>query len=102
MILRRRNLVIAVIAAVVLGVLIGREYPHVGSVVSLAATGLYILFSVPRLRRGIVGWGTAGRNERIGVVIAGMVCILFVEMLVTGTSGYFPILILLCADLVVS
>ncbi len=97
----KRNLIGAVLALILLGALLGREYPMTGLVTVAVAMGGYVLFNLRRVYRGIKGWGTADWNVRGGVLIVLAVCIWLVELLLTGKPTYFPVLLLLGADLLI-
>lgn len=94
----RKTAAQVVVALIVIGALLGHDYPKSGLVVTLCAVGFYLLL-VGRRRIGyLLRFGRIAGDQRVLVGTAACMLYVFARGAFAGTVSYFLLLILFAAD----
>ncbi len=94
----RRNIILGVLGAIILGALLGREFPLAGLAVSASAIMAYVAMgaraTVGRLRR----WRSSGWEQRAQAAIPLIMLLAVAGSFFSHEMPYFIILVLLLAE----
>ncbi len=96
---KKRRLIALALTLIVIGALLGREYPRAGLVVVASVLGIYILAGAQRTWRLIRNFRREDWIGRSRALIAGCFAAVFLGILIGGEVSYFPILLLFCVEL---
>ncbi len=94
----KKTAVQGVVAIVVIGALLGRDYPLAGRIVSMCAVGGYLLLVGRRALGYLLRFASVtGERKVLALTALGMSGV-FVHAAVAGRISYFPIVLLLAVD----
>ena len=100
--MNKRKFILIVVAVIVVGALLHREFPQAGVVVTLAAVALYLLAGARRTVRYLRRFRAITARQRVQAIVALAMLVVMVSAWMTGSVYYFMLLVLLAADYLAS
>lgn len=94
----KRNLILIVVALIIVGALLQREFPRAGIVLTIIAMIFYLLAGAKQTVRILRGFRTARHQQRLQAAVAVTMLLVLVSAWMSGSVYNFILLVLLAAD----
>lgn len=96
--MRRKDFILVVIGAIILGALVSREYPRFGFVFSLVVMAFYLMAGMRGVLSCVRRFRSASGRAKVCVGLAVATLLIIITALLGGGISYFLLLVVLAVD----